>query len=150
MMAAPFSVGPHQPGHRQNLKLAYAVSLGAAPAMNTPRQLRSRKTLHLHHRFLGRALQNRRHVGHGRRIVWRHGPQATEAEPQSRCRPLGNLVVTTASGPPRVIATDKETGKIVWESSFADTPDVELSSAPLAVKDKIILGAANGDAGVRD
>jgi alcohol dehydrogenase (cytochrome c) len=62
----------------------------------------------------------------------------------------GNLVVTAASGPPRIIATDKETGRVAWESSFADTPEVELSSSPLAIKDKIIVGAAGGDQGVRD
>ena len=35
-------------------------------------------------------------------------------------------------------------------SPFADTPEVALTSAPLAIKDKIIVGAANGDQGVRD
>ena len=59
-------------------------------------------------------------------------------------------MITAASGPPRIVATDKETGKVVWESSFADTPEVVLTSAPLAIKDKIIVGAAGGDNGVRD
>ena len=63
----------------------------------------------------------------------------------------GNLVITGAGiAPPRIIATDKETGKVVWETSFPDTPDVTFTSAPLAIKDKIIVGAANGDQGVRD
>jgi alcohol dehydrogenase (cytochrome c) len=63
----------------------------------------------------------------------------------------GNLVITGAGiAPPRIIATDKETGKVVWETSFPDTPDVTFTSAPLAIKDKIIIGAANGDQGVRD
>src|SRR6516225_7113189 len=53
----------------------------------------------------------------------------------------GNLVISAASGPPRIIATDKETGKVVWESSFADMPEVELTSTPLAIRDKIIVGA---------
>ena len=65
----------------------------------------------------------------------------------------GNLVITGAGGfgnSPRMVATDKETGKVVWESSFQDTPDVTFTAAPLAIKDKIIVGAANGDTGVRD
>jgi alcohol dehydrogenase (cytochrome c) len=65
----------------------------------------------------------------------------------------GNLVITGAGGfgnSPRIIATDKETGKVVWETSFSDTPDVTFTAAPLAIKDKIIVGAANGDQGVRD
>jgi hypothetical protein len=53
----------------------------------------------------------------------------------------GNLVITGAGGfgnSPRIIATDKETGKVVWETSFSDTPDVTFTAAPLAIKDKII------------
>src|SRR5205823_2399490 len=68
-----------------------------------------------------------------------------------RCSPWGNLVITGAGiSPARIIATDKETGKVVWESAFPDTPEVTFTSAPLAIKDKIIIGAANGDQGVRD
>jgi alcohol dehydrogenase (cytochrome c) len=65
----------------------------------------------------------------------------------------GNLVITGAGGfgnAPRIIGTDKESGKVIWESSFQDTPDVTFTAAPLAIKDKIIVGAANGDTGVRD
>jgi alcohol dehydrogenase (cytochrome c) len=63
----------------------------------------------------------------------------------------GNLVVSVANYPPRIIATDKETGKVKWETSLADgQADLQLTAAPLAVKDKIILGAAGGDRGVRD
>jgi alcohol dehydrogenase (cytochrome c) len=62
----------------------------------------------------------------------------------------GNLVISTANYPARVIATDKETGKMVWETNLSDQPDVQLTAAPLVVKDKIIMGAAGGDRGVRD
>jgi len=49
-----------------------------------------------------------------------------------------------------VIATDKETGKIVWDRNLHDQPDLELTAAPLALKDSIIVGASGGDRGVRD
>ncbi len=63
----------------------------------------------------------------------------------------GNLVISAANYPARVIATDKETGKVVWETNVSDgQADVQLTAAPLAVKDKIIVGAAGGDRGVRD
>jgi alcohol dehydrogenase (cytochrome c) len=84
------------------------------------------------------------------RIVWRMDPKQQKQSRNRGATMWGNLVVTAASGPPRIVATDKETGQVVWESSFADTPEVELSSAPLAVNDKIIVGAAGGDQGVRD
>jgi alcohol dehydrogenase (cytochrome c) len=87
------------------------------------------------------------------RIVWRMDPKQ-DRQMRSRGAALwGNLVITGAGGfgnAPRIIATDKETGKVVWESSFQDTPDVTFTAAPLAIKDKIIVGAANGDTGVRD
>src|SRR3954463_597202 len=85
------------------------------------------------------------------RIVWRMDPKQ-ERQLRNRGATLwGNLVITGAGiTPARIIATDKETGKVVWETAFADTPDVTFTSAPLAIKDKIIIGAANGDQGVRD
>ena len=87
------------------------------------------------------------------RILWRMDPKQ-DRQMRSRGAALtGNLVVTGAGGfgnSPRIIATDKETGTVVWESSFSDTPDVTFTAAPLAIKDKIIIGAANGDQGVRD
>jgi alcohol dehydrogenase (cytochrome c) len=91
--------------------------------------------------------------GDAGRIVWRMDPKQ-DRQMRSRGAALsGNLVITGAGGfgnSPRIIATDKETGKVVWETSFSDTPDVTFTAAPLAIKDKIIFGAANGDQGVRD
>jgi outer membrane protein assembly factor BamB len=63
---------------------------------------------------------------------------------------LGNLVISTANYPARVIATNKDNGKVAWETNLHDQPDVQITAAPLAVKDKIIIGAAGGDRGVRD
>ncbi len=88
--------------------------------------------------------------GDAGRIVWRMDPKQQKQSRNRGAAMWGNLVITATSGPPRIIATDKETGRIAWESSFADTPEVELSSAPLAINDKIIVGAAGGDQGVRD
>jgi alcohol dehydrogenase (cytochrome c) len=85
------------------------------------------------------------------RIVWRMDPKQ-ERQLRNRGAALwGNLVISGAGiSPARIIATDKDSGKVVWETSFPDTPDVTFTSAPLAIKDKIIIGAANGDQGVRD
>jgi alcohol dehydrogenase (cytochrome c) len=85
------------------------------------------------------------------RIVWRMDPKQ-ERQLRNRGAALwGNLVISGAGiSPARIIATDKNSGKVVWETSFADTPNVTFTSAPLAIKDKIIIGAANGDQGVRD
>src|SRR3984957_8958737 len=85
------------------------------------------------------------------RIVWRMDPKQQHQQRNRGAALWGNLVITGADiGPPRIIATDKDSGKVVWETSFPDTPDVTFTAAPLAIKDKIIIGAANGDQGVRD
>jgi alcohol dehydrogenase (cytochrome c) len=90
--------------------------------------------------------------GEAGRILWRMDPGQEKLPLANRGAALwGNLVVTVANYPARVIATDKETGKITWEANLSDGQvDLQLTAAPLAVKDKIVLGAAGGDHGVRD
>jgi len=94
-----------------------------------------------------------------RRPLRRHGPDRLAHGPREEKQPLsnrgaalwGNLVISVASYPARVIATNKETGKVAWETNMADgQPDLQLTAAPLPVKDKIVIGAAAGDRGVRD
>src|SRR5215468_2649589 len=86
------------------------------------------------------------------RIVWRMDPGQEKVPLANRGAALwGNFVITVANYPARAIATDKETGKVAWEANLADgQSDLQLTAAPLAVKDKIIIGAAGGDRGVRD
>src|SRR5713101_2155684 len=86
------------------------------------------------------------------RIVWRMDPGQEKVPLANRGAALwGNFVITVANYPARAIATNKETGKVAWEANLADgQADLQLTAAPLAVKDKIIIGAAGGDRGVRD
>jgi alcohol dehydrogenase (cytochrome c) len=86
------------------------------------------------------------------RIVWRMDPGQEQLPMTNRGAALwGNYVITVASFPARVIATNKETGKVAWETSLADgQPDLQLTAAPLAVKDQIVVGASGGDRGTRD
>jgi alcohol dehydrogenase (cytochrome c) len=138
----------------KNLKLAYAVPLGGGAgnefANATP--LAEDGFLYLTDSWNVLYKIDARSGDLGR-IVWRMDPKQ-DRQMRSRGAALsGNLVITGAGGfgnSPRIIATDKETGKVVWETSFSDTPDVTFTAAPLAIKDKIIVGAANGDQGVRD
>ena len=50
----------------------------------------------------------------------------------------------------RIIATDAETGQVVWDKKHSDQPDLEFTAAPLALKDTIVIGASGGDNGVRN
>src|SRR6202521_2163572 len=86
------------------------------------------------------------------RIVWRMDPGQEKMPDENRGAALwGNFVITMANYPPRVIATNKETGKIAWETNVSDgQANLEFTAAPLPVKDKIVIGASGGDKGVRD
>jgi alcohol dehydrogenase (cytochrome c) len=85
------------------------------------------------------------------RIVWRMDPKSEKQANNRGAAFWGNLVVTAANNPTRIVATDKETGKAVWETNVSfDNPQLRISAAPLAIKDKIIIGASGGDSGVRD
>jgi len=138
----------------KNLKLAYAVALGggAGNEFTNATPLAEDGFLYVTDSWNVLYKIDVRSGAEGR-IVWRMDPKQ-DRQMRSRGAALwGNLVITGAGGfgnSPRIIATDKETGKVVWESSFSDTPDVTFTAAPLAIKDKIIVGAANGDQGVRD
>src|SRR6267143_10558 len=138
----------------KNLKLAYAVPLGggAGNEFTNATPLAEDGFLYVTDSWnvLYKIDVRSGDVG---RIVWRMDPKQ-DRQMRSRGAALwGNLVITGAGGfgnSPRIIATDKESGKVVWETSFSDTPDVTFTAAPLAIKNKLIVGAANGDQGVRD
>jgi alcohol dehydrogenase (cytochrome c) len=136
----------------RNLKLAYAVPLGggAGNEFTNATPLAEDGFLYVTDSW-GVLYKIDATSGDMGRIVWRMDPKQ-ERQLRNRGAALwGNLVITGAGiAPPRIIATDKDTGKVVWETSFADTPDVTFTSAALAIKDKLIIGAANGDQGVRD
>jgi alcohol dehydrogenase (cytochrome c) len=137
----------------KDLKLAYAVAIGGTAANESLESTPLAEDGFLYvvdqwgvvYKLDGRS-------GKMGRIVWRMDPGQENVPLANRDAALwGNLVVSVANYPPRMIATDKETGKVKWETSLADgQADLQLTAAPLAVKDKIILGAAGGDRGVRD
>ena len=83
-------------------------------------------------------------------IVWKMDPGQEKLDRNRGAALWGNLVISITSYDGRVIATDKETGKAVWDKNLRDQPDIELTAAPLALKDSIIIGASGGDRGLRD
>jgi alcohol dehydrogenase (cytochrome c) len=137
----------------KNLRLAYAVALGGT---SVGENLESTPLAEDGFLFVvdqwGVLYKIDGRSGEAGRIVWRMDPGQEKLPLANRGAALwGNLVVTVANYPARVIATDKETGKVAWEANISDgQADLQLTAAPLAVKDKIVLGAAGGDHGVRD
>ena len=84
------------------------------------------------------------------RIVWKMDPGTAKPDRNRGVALWGNFVISVAASTARVIATDKETGKVVWDKNLRDQPELEITAAPLALKDEIIIGASGGDNGVRD
>src|SRR2546423_12839444 len=137
----------------KNLKLAYSVALGGT---SINENLQATPLVEDGFMYIvdlwGIVYKIDVRSGEAGRIVWRMDPKQEKLPLSNRGAALwGNFVVSTASYPPRAIATDKETGKTVWETNLSDGQvDVQLTAAPLVVKDKVIMGAAGGDRGVRD
>jgi alcohol dehydrogenase (cytochrome c) len=85
------------------------------------------------------------------RIVWRMDPKQEKQATNRGTAFWGNLVISPANWPARIVATDKESGKVVWETNVMfGQAETRITAAPLAIKDKIIIGASGGDSGVRD
>jgi alcohol dehydrogenase (cytochrome c) len=89
-------------------------------------------------------------AGNVGRIVWQMDPKQERVMANRGAAFWGNLVISPASVPARVIATDKNTGKVVWETNVSDAERITITGAPLPIKDKIVIGASGGDGGARD
>src|SRR5579862_1244266 len=140
-------------GTVKNLKLAYAVALGGSKAGEnleaTP--LVEDGFMYMVDQW-GIVYKIDVRSGDAGRIAWRMDPKQDKVANANRGVALwGNFVVSGASYPPRIIATDKDSGKVVWESNLStDQAEVAFTAAPLAIGNKIIVGASGGDRGVRD
>ncbi len=88
--------------------------------------------------------------GDAGRIVWRMEPKQERQVANRGAALWGNFVISPASAPARIIATDKISGKVVWETNVSDAEKITITGAPLPIKDKIIIGASGGDGGARD
>jgi alcohol dehydrogenase (cytochrome c) len=83
-------------------------------------------------------------------MVWKMDPGTQKPDRNRGVALWGNYVISVTGLDGRVIATDKETGKVVWDKNLLDQPGLEITAAPLALKDAIVIGASGGDNGVRD
>jgi len=137
----------------KNLKLAYAVAIGGTAIGEN---LQATPLVEDGFMYIvdlwGIVYKIDVRSGDAGRIVWRMDPKQEKFPLSNRGAALwGNLVISVASYPARVIATNKETGKVEWETNIDDKQvDLQITAAPLAVRDKILVGAAGGDRGVRD
>jgi alcohol dehydrogenase (cytochrome c) len=90
------------------------------------------------------------HPGRQGQVLWKMDPGQQKPDRNRGVALWGNLVISVTGYDGRIIATDAETGQIVWDKKHGDQPDLEFSAAPLALKDTIVIGASGGDNGVRN
>jgi alcohol dehydrogenase (cytochrome c) len=139
-------------GNVKNLKLAYAVPLGggAGKEYNESTPLAEDGFLYVVDSW-GVLYKIDGTSGDVGRIVWRMDPKQAKQVTNRGATLWGNLVISPANAPARIIATDKTSGKVVWETNVVNGQNgTTITGAPLALKDKIIVGASGGDTGVRD
>jgi alcohol dehydrogenase (cytochrome c) len=139
-------------GNVKGLRLAYAVALGnsAGKEYNEATALAEDGFLYITDSW-GVLYKIDVTLGDAGRIVWRMDPKQERQSANRGAALWGNLVITPANAPARIIATDKNTGQIIWETNLSqDLAQLQITGAVLPVKDKIIVGASGGDRGIRD
>jgi alcohol dehydrogenase (cytochrome c) len=136
----------------KNLKLLYSVALNnASPNYTEGTPLAEDGYLYLTDTW-GMVYKIDARSGTVGRIVWTMDPgQEAPSQANRGVALAGNIVVSIANGPPRLIGTNKDTGEELWEQNIsAGEPHLEITGAPLFVNNEILVGAAGGDAGARD
>ena len=120
-------------GNVKGLKLAYAVPLGGSAGNEyveaTP--LVENGFLYITDSW-GVLYKIDGTSGDAGRIVWRMDPKQEKQATNRGAAFWGNLVISPANWPARIVATDKDSGKIVWETNVSDgqpAPMVSLNCA---------------------
>ena len=127
----------------KNLKLAYAVAIGGT---STNENLESTPLVEDGFMYVvdlwGIVYKIDVRSGDAGRIVWRMDPKQEKTPLSNRGVALsGNLVISVASYPPRVIGTDKETGKVAWETNLSEgQSDVQITRLPESATPRLESG----------
>src|SRR5438067_8384235 len=113
-------------GNVKGLKLAYAVPIGGGTGdeYNESTPLAEDGFLYVVDSW-GVLYKIDGRSGDVGRIVWRMDPKQERQQANRGAALWGNVVITAANHPARIVATDKISGKIVWETNVAyDHPGV--------------------------
>ena len=110
----------------KNLKLAFAVALGGKTAADS---LEATPLVEDGFMYMvdswGVVSKIDVRSGAAGAIVWKMDPGLANQDRNRGAALWGNLVVSVTGYAGRVIATDKETGKIVWDKNLLDQADLE-------------------------
>src|ERR1700694_4272334 len=115
-------------GSVKNLKLAYAIAIGGTSANENLEATPLVEDGFMYMADLwGIVYKIDVRSGDAGRIVWRMNPKQEKVANANRGVALwGNYVISSASFPPRIVASNKDTGKVVWETNLS-TDQAEVS-----------------------
>ncbi len=84
------------------------------------------------------------------RLIWEYKETRSKKQAVNRgAAILGDRVYFLAADV-HLVALDRRTGALLWEKKYGNVEDgIFASSAPLALKDRIIVGVSGGDTGMR-
>jgi alcohol dehydrogenase (cytochrome c) len=82
-------------------------------------------------------------------ILWKMDPKLDKQDRNRGVALWGNLVISVTGYAGHVIATDRDSGQVVWDKNLFDQEDLEITAAPLALKDEILIGGSGADRGLR-
>src|SRR5215475_7177069 len=123
----------------KSLKLAYAVALGGATGGEY-----SEATPLVEDGFIyitnswGVLYKIDATSGDAGRILWRMDPKQERQSANRGAAMCGDLIITPANAPARIIATDKHSGKVVWETNVSyGVAQLQITGAVLPIRDKI-------------
>lgn len=84
------------------------------------------------------------------RTIWRYKDDQVKRNSVNRGAALLNDKVYFVTSDAHLVALDAKTGALRWNQKYADTEKGYFATlAPLAVKDKIVVGVSGGDSGMR-
>jgi alcohol dehydrogenase (cytochrome c) len=135
----------------KNLKLAFAVPLGGKSAGES---LEATPLVDDGYMYMvdswGVVTKIDVRSGTAGKIIWKMDPKLEKQDRNRGVGLWGNYVISVTGYAGHVIATDKETGQVVWDKNLTDQDDLELTAAPLALKDVILVGGSGADRGGRN
>jgi alcohol dehydrogenase (cytochrome c) len=85
-------------------------------------------------------------------VLWKMDPAQGKPDRNRGVALWKNFVISVTGYDGRVIATDKDNGRVVWDKDLLTSDEVgltELSAAPLAIRDAILVPSSGGDHGTR-
>src|ERR1700722_6394929 len=121
----------------KSLKLAYAVAIGGTSVNENLESTPLAEDGFLYVVDLwGVVYKIDARSGDAGRIVWRMDPGQEKMPDANRGVALwGNFVVSVANHPARLIATNKETGKVAWETNVSDGQNgLQFTAGPPAAR----------------